>query len=366
MKLFGKKKEEEFEEDDVLDSENEEILENKRLKKKLRDLSSENKKNRKEPPKPWGKKERLIVGGFFIVTTLAAMLMFLYSHDYKFPGLPRITFKGINLANPFAEEIIQIGQKSDSLKDDDRALTAISHFKKYTTPLSGHYGFFVTRLNGGGGYGVSNNEKFQGASLLKLPLMVLVYKKSEEGSLDLETKYTLKAEDKVKGSGFLYTADDGTVYTYRELVEFMGKNSDRTAYKVMKQIVGEVELKNYVNEIGLKNTNIETGETTPDDMGLIFKKIWNGNLVNETNKKELLSYLTNTIYEKWITAGVPKEIKVAHKFGIDTGVMADGGIIETKNPYVLIIMGQGIAQSDADVLFPKISKDIYEIEISDK
>jgi hypothetical protein len=40
--------------------------------------------------------------------------------------------------------------------------------------------------------------------------------------------------------------------------------------------------------------------------------------------------------------------------------MADDWNNRSKNPYVLIIMGQGIAQYDADVLFPKISK-IYTI-----
>lgn len=364
MNLFGKSKEEDFEEEsgDDFTSENEENLENRRLKRKLRDLHSENKKNRKEPPKPWGKKERFIVGGFFIFTTIAATLMFLFSHDYKLPGIPRITLNEINFKNPFAPEVIQIGQKSISIKDDVKALTAISHFKKYTTPLSGHYGFFVYRLTDSEGYGVSNNEKFQGASLLKLPLMILTYKMSEDGTLDLNTEYVLKDSDKVKGAGVLYTSDIGSTFTYRKLIEYMGKNSDRTAYKVMKDVIGETILKNYVSEIGMKDTNIDTGETTPDDMGLIFRKLWGGDLINESNRDELFNYLTDTIYEKWISAGVPNNVSVAHKFGIDSGVMADGGIIEVKKPYILIIMGQGITQYDADALFPKVSKDVYKIE----
>jgi len=116
----------------------------------------------------------------------------------------------------------------------------------------------------------------------------------------------------------------------------------------------------------MKDTNIGTGETTPDDLGLIFRKLWGGNLIHESNRDELLGYLTDTIYEKWISAGVPDSISVAHKFGIDSGVMADGGIVEAEKPYVLIVMGQGITQYDADILFPKISKDIYSIEMGDK
>jgi beta-lactamase class A len=288
--------------------------------------------------------------------------MFLFSHDFKFPGLPKISFGKINLNNPFGEEIIQVGQKSNSPKDDMKAEKAISLFNERIKPLSGFYGFLVVRLSDGIGYGVSSSEKFQGASLLKLPLMTLMYKMSEDGSLNLDTKYTLKNSDKIKGSGVLYTDTEGTTYTYRKLVEYMGKNSDRTAYKVMKDVVGTDRLKTYLSEIGMKNTDIETGMTTPGDLGIIFQKLWNGELVNQTNKDQILGYLEDTIYEKWITAGVPKGIKVTHKFGQDVGVTADAGIILSYNPYVLVIMGQGINNNDADILFPKISKDIYEVE----
>jgi beta-lactamase class A len=367
MNLFGRKKEEEFDDEtEDMSLEEGENLETRRLKRKLRDLQSEHKKNRKEPLKPWGKKERLIVAGFFLVTTLGATIMFLFSHEFKFPGLPRLSLSDINFKSPFKEEVIQIGRKDDISENDEKAQTIISRFKDNTTPLSGHYGFMVIRLKNGVRYGVSNNEKFQGASLIKLPLMILMYRMSEEGNFDLDTKYILKDSDKIKGSGDLYTAKAGTTYTYRKLAEQMGKNSDRTAYKIMKDIIGETRLKNYISELGMKDTNIYSGETTPDDLGLIFQRLWNGDLTNQADKDEILGFLTNTIYEKWITAGVPKTISVFHKFGQDIGVMADGGIIKTENPYILIIMGQGITSYDADNLFPRVSKDVYEIETGDK
>lgn len=360
MGLFGKSKEEEIDEEEGFNEEEE--LQDRKLTRKFRDLNPENKKKRKEPPKPWGKKERIIVLGFFLVTTILAAVMFLFSHDFKFPGLPKISFKEINLTNPFGEEIIQVGQKSSSSQSDDKSQRAITLFKNNIQPLSGFYGFLVIRLNDGVGYGVSSSDKFQGASLLKLPLMTLMYKMSEEGTLNLDTKYTLKNSDKVKGSGVIYTDTEGTTYTYRKLAEYMGKSSDRTAYKVMKDVVGSDRLKAYLGEIGMNNTDIETGMTTPADLGIIFQKLWNGDLVNQTNRDQILGYLENTIYEKWITAGVPKEIKVAHKFGQDAGVTADAGIVLGNNPYVLVIMGQGITSRDAEILFPKVSKDIYNIE----
>jgi beta-lactamase class A len=364
MGLFGKK-DEEYEEDELSP---EEELNDRRLTRKFRDLSPENKKKRKEPPKPWGKKERGIVLGFFLFTTISATLMFLLSHNFKLPGLPKIglNMKSVNLKNPFAEEIIEIGQKKNLPNNDAKAKNAIALFDKEVKPLPGLYGLYVIRLTDRTSYGVSTNAKFQGASLIKLPLMVLMYKMNETGELDLNTKYTLKNSDKVKGSGDLYLAKEGTLYTYRQLAEFMGKNSDRTAYKVMKEIITDAKLKEFIGKIGMENTDIDTGETTPSDIGNLLAGIWDGTLINEDNKKEILGNLTDTIYEKWITVGVPKDVVVAHKFGQDVGVMADGGIVLSKSPYIIVVMGDGITNHDADILFPKISKGIYEIETDNK
>lgn len=360
MGLFGNKKEEEYDEEEGFSEEEE--YRDRKLTRKFKDLNPENKRKRKEPPKPWGKSERLTVLIFFLITTLLATGMFLFSHDFKLPGLPKISFKNINMGNPFGEEIIQVGQKSSSVQSDSKAQKAITQFEGSIQPLSGFYGFLVIRLTDQTHYGVSSDSQFQGASLLKLPLIALMYKMSEEGNLNLDTKYTLKETDKVKGSGFLFPQPAGTTYTYRKLAEYMGKNSDRTAYKVMKDVVGIDKLKNYLSEIGMNSTNLETGMTTPNDFGLLFTKLWNGSLVNQANRDEILGFLQNTIYEDWITKGVPKNIKVAHKFGQDTGVVADGGIIFADKPYILIIMSQGINENDASLIFPKVSGDIYTIE----
>jgi beta-lactamase class A len=364
MGLFGRKKEEEFDEEEGFNEE--EDLQDRKLTRKFRDLNPENRRRRKEPPKPWGKKERIIVLGFFAATTILATGMFLFSHDFKLPGLPRFSLGNINLKNPFGEEVIEIGEKKSATQSDKKAEQAITLFNKETLPLSGHYGFLVIRLSDGTSYGVGSSDKFQGASLLKLPLIVLMYKMAESGSLNLETKYTLKDSDKVKGSGVLYTAKAGTIYTYRQLAEFMGKDSDRTAYKVIKDFIGDSKFKSYLIEVGMSSTNIATGDTTPTDAGLFFQKLWAGNLINQADRDEILGFLKNTIYEKWITAGVPKDVTVAHKFGQDAGVMADAGIIFAKSPYVIVIMGNGITEQDADLLFPKVSKDIYNVENSVK
>ena len=334
----------------------------KKLTRKFKDLNSKNKKKRKEPPKPWGVRERLIVLGILISTILISIILALPARDFKLSGLPRINFADFNIDDIFGEKTIEIGQSGHFNINDQKAQSAIKLFNQEIKPIAGLYGFLVIRLNDGSSYGVSDTEKFQGASLLKLPLLALLYKESEDGKINLDTRYILKNSDKVTGSGPLDNAKAGTVYTYRQLAELMAKDSDRTAYKIIKNILGDTTFNNFLETEGMTNTSITSGDTTPRDMGIILQNLNNGGIVNDKDKTEIFGFLTNTIYENWITAGVPKGVRVVHKFGEDVGVMTDAGIIFAKNPYIIVVMSNGITKSDADKVFPAVSKDIYNIE----
>lgn len=362
MAIFGRNKDEDYEDEEEIEKEEEKA--DHKLTKKFKDLNSKNKKKRKEPPKPWGIKERLLVLSILVITTVLSGVFAFSARENKLSNLPRfiVNLSNFNFQNPFGETVIEIGQPGHFGSGDEDAKEAISLFNKEIKPVSGVYGFLVVRLTDGSNYGVSNSEKFQGASLLKLPLLILLYQESDAGKINLGTRYILKNSDKVAGSGPLENVKAGTVFTYRQLAELMARDSDRTAYKIIKNILGDSTFADFVKSQGLDNTSITTGETTPDDMGRILQNLYSGSVVSEKSREEIYSFLTDTIYENWITAGVPKGVRVVHKFGADAGVMADAGIIFAGKPYILVIMSDGITQSDADKIFPAISKDVYDIE----
>lgn len=367
MAIFKNKKDEEtFDDEEELIAEEEK--ENRKFTKKLKDLKSANKKKRKEPPKPWGKRERLIVLSILLISILVPIALSLPARNFKLSDIPRLNFNlnNFNFKDIFGEKIIEIGQPGHFENGDENAKEAIGLFDKEVKPLSGLYGFDVIRLTDGSTYGVSDNEKFQGASLLKLPLLILLYQEVDAGKINIDTKYILKNSDKVEGSGPLDGAKAGNIYTYGQLAELMAKDSDRTAYKIIKNILGDSTFSNFLLAQGMKDTSEITGETTPDDMGELLQNLYSGKIVSEKSKNDIFGFLTDTIYESWITSGVPNNIKVVHKFGQDAAVMADAGIVLAQKPYILVIMGNGITQSDADKMFPIISKDIYNIEENNK
>ena len=326
MSIF-RKKEEDFDEE-------EEFEERKFSRKKIKDLKPENKKKRKEISKPWGRKERYLILGTVLGSVAASIILFASARSWKLPGLPRISLPSFN-----QDAIVITADK----KQEDAANKARIAFKEKTDNLSGIYAFYVVRLGDGFSYGVSESSRMQAASLIKLPIMSLVYKRREEGAI--------KLDDKVPGSRL----------TYRQLVEAMGQRSDNSAMITLVKNLGSPQLQSYIEQIGMGRTSLEENETTPSDIGLFFKKLYGGELVSEASENEILTFLTDTIYEDWLAKGI-SEVRVAHKYGREVHVVNDAGIVFAQKPFILVIMTDGVVEKEADAVFPELARLIYEAE----
>ena len=203
-------------------------------------------RKKKKEFKPWGKKERYWVLGVLLGTILVSGILAMSARSWKLPGLPRISLPS------FGSGTIIIEKKGNEL--DETAKEVINAFREKTKDLSGVYGLYVIRLSDNTNYGISQNENFEAASLIKLPVMAALYMEAENGNLDLETEYSLKDEDKVSGSGSLYGKPEGTILSYEDLVWYMGQQSDNTAFNVAINILGEEKVKETIKEIGMTRT----------------------------------------------------------------------------------------------------------------
>ena len=116
--------------------------------------------------------------------------------------------------------------------------------------------------------------------------------------------------------------------------------------------------------MGMDSTVVigENQETTPRDIGIFFEKIWEGDVISKKHRDELLGFLTDTIYEEWLAAGILSTVDVAHKYGREVHVVNDAGIVFTDEPFVLVLLSQGVVEREADQVFPELAELIYEIE----
>jgi beta-lactamase class A len=348
MGIFQRKKE---------DEEYEEELEIKSRKlpkdKAFKDLKPGNKKKRKEPLKPWTKKDRFLIFLLLILTAGMSAYLGLSAREFKLPGFSRLEKPSFNL---FGEEKIVIERDKTS---EENAQKAVSEFNQKTKNLSGIYGLYVINLSDGYSIGIYEDTVFQAASLIKLPVIAAAYMEEEKGNLDLETKYKLKNSDKVEGAGSLYQKPEGYEISYRDLIRLMGKQSDNTAFRIIRNILGDATINKAAIEIGMGKTSLAKNETTPKDIGIFFEKLWKGEILNTVHKDEILNYLTDTSFESWLAAGVPKEVRVAHKYGREVNVVNDAGVVFAPKPYVVVILSKGVVEREADENFPELSRIIY-------
>jgi beta-lactamase class A len=321
---------------------------------KLTDKSSEkNPKKKKQAIKNWGKWERFFVFFILFITSLASALLAVWAREWKLPGLPRISLP----TSLFEETFVLTGERQSNPYDKIK-----NQFEALTKDLSGVYGFYVYRLGSDESYGMWENELFPAASLIKLPVMIAFYQELEQGKVNPDGQYKLKETDKIAGAGSLQLKSEGTLISYREMIELMGKQSDNSAFGIIKRLLGEDQIQELIDYLGMKNTSLANNQTTPADIGTLFFALWQGEVVSQQSRDQILDYLTDTIYEDWIPKGIPENIRVAHKFGREVHVINDAGIVFTNQPYVVVILSKGIVESEADELIPEFSKVIYQFE----
>ncbi len=319
-------------------------------KPEIERIAPETKKEKiKKEQKPWSKKERILVLGILFLTVFPAVLLAFSARHWKVGGLP-----ALKLPNISWEQTYIIEGDMNVRKEMENKLADI------TQAYSGIYGVYVYEIKNNIRWGINESRQFQAASLIKLPVMVLLYKEAEEGNIDLEAKYILKDEDKLSGAGSLQTKPAGSEFSYRELTKLMGKESDNTAYNIVKNMLGDEAINEFLQKTGMTNTSLEQNLTTPQDIGILLNKLYEGKLVSVKSRDELLEYLTNTNFEDWLVNGVPEKVVVAHKFGRETHVINDAGLVLAPNPYVVVIMSDGIVESEADEAIVELSRFIYE------
>jgi len=220
-------------------------------------------------------------------------------------------------------------------------------FRRLVGQAKGIYGICIVDLNKGDTLGVNKDEAFPAASLMKLPLIYAFYQQVELGQIDPDEQYSLKEGDKIEGTGSVYQQPAGTVYTLHDLVVLLGEQSDNTAQNVLVKILGKEKIQTAIIDLGMKQTSYTDWETTPQDVAIFWQKLATGQILTPDHRQEILDSLTNTIFEEQIPAGLPKEIKVAHKVGVDEGVLHDGGVVFTDQPFVLVLMSKDVDISEA-------------------
>ena len=104
--------------------------------------------------------------------------------------------------------------------------------------VPGNVGFYYKDLTSGETLGYNENEQFEAASVIKLPVYMVIMKLAHEGKLSLSEKLTCHHADKMPPCGALYFFTDEPVVDIETLCGLMITISDNTATNMLISHLG--------------------------------------------------------------------------------------------------------------------------------
>lgn len=219
--------------------------------------------------------------------------------------------------------------------------------------LPGTLGAAILFLDDEGEVRTNGDEPFPAASVIKVPIMVEVYRQAEAGIISLDAPLVVRAQDMVGGSGLLQFLHPGLELTVRDAVELMITISDNTATNLVLDVVGHENVNRTMRALGLVDT-VSAGplmrgitplsHTTPNDMAFLLARIARGEAVSPAASAAMMTTLEHQLYDDGLPralpissypegaeqAGVP--LRVAHKTGSINGCRHDVGVLLCATP----------------------------------
>jgi beta-lactamase class A len=120
-------------------------------------------------------------------------------------------------------------------------------------------------------------------------------------------------------------------------MEAMVQESNNDSWLLLMDAVGYPRLIDYAGSIGVAYDPQEN-LLTPADMALVLKKLYAGDLLNDDNTAELLSYMRDTNNDELIPAGSRAGIDVHHKYGEFGGELHDAALLSYRgSTFALVI-----------------------------
>lgn len=253
---------------------------------------------------------------------------------------------------------------------------------------TGNFALAFKNLDDGKEILINENEIFHAASTMKTPVMIEFYKQLHQGKLSLEDTLQIKNEFKSIVDGTMYKLsefDDSDKNTYNKLGQYYSINnliyemitiSSNFATNILIEYIGANNVTKSMKEIGALNIDILRGvedikafelglnnTTSAKDLLIIYEKLAKGKIIDKESSAIMINILKDQKYDDIIPKYLPKDIEIANKTGMITGVHHDSGIVFLKDgkKYVIIILSKNMSDMESGTeMMAKISELIYK------
>ncbi len=230
-------------------------------------------------------------------------------------------------------------------------------FKKISTTITDFYGdigIYIKNLRTGKTVVINADTVFPTASIVKVPIMIGIVQKLNTGELNYDSLFTYKDSLLYEGSDILGSFKNGEKTALKKLLMLMLTTSDNTASLWLQSIAGSgIRINELMDSLGLFHTKVNSrtpgreayrtkyqwGQTTPNEMGVLFEKIYNNEIFSKELCDRMLRMLGRNFWdEDEAISQIPPYIEVFSKNGCVNAVRSEVMIVNAPhNPYLFSI-----------------------------
>jgi beta-lactamase class A len=240
--------------------------------------------------------------------------------------------------------------------------TSVVALQELIDSLPGRYAVFAKNLVNNKTFDYHANETFPSASVIKIPILMELYRRVEESHLSLDHLLLMGKEDQVGGSGVLKDLTPATEYSLRDLATLMITVSDNTATNLLIDYLGVDNINATIRHLGAQNTELirklqrvpaeqhsRVNHTCAYDMALLMEKLATGTATSLAVSEEMVSLLSRCQGPVSIAkapADPPfvgkNDVLIAHKTGSLSEACHDVGIVYSPQiNYIAAILSEG-------------------------
>ncbi len=246
----------------------------------------------------------------------------------------------VNTENPLVKSPIMTGEMLNLKRKLKNLMASYPRLKS---------GIFIWDYSTGKYVTINADKGFPAASIIKLPILFQLFKRSEKGLIDLSDSMSTENAFITRGSGSLQYFPLGTTLTYRRLAELMIQESDNTASNMLLAAVGGMnELNRAIRNWGFSKTYYYNwlpdlkgkNKASPAEIGKMLYNIDNPDFFSLESRAEIVEIMGHVKNRYLIQAGLPYNTQFLHKTGDIGSMLGDAGIVilPDERKYIIVIM----------------------------
>ena len=212
-----------------------------------------------------------------------------------------------------------------------------------------HPSIYVWEYEKGKYLDINGDEQFSAASIIKLPVLVRLFKSIEAHQMTIYDEMVLTDYYKAPGSGNLQYMRSGGKYSLDALAKTMIQDSDNSATNMIMAKMGGMDDVNIgLRDWGISKTYVKTwlpdmtgnNKTTAQDLAKILYNLDNPGFLNINSREYIIDYMSHVKNNKLIAAGLGEGALFAHKTGDIGTMLGDAGIVYAPNgqKYIIVIL----------------------------